>query len=357
MAVSDKVRSGLDYPFSDRPEAGGARRIADGVFWIRMQLPIPGLDFINLWLLEDGDGWTLVDTGFQSNKTKGWWEEIFAGAFGGKPLKRLICTHFHPDHMGLAGWLVERWNDIPLHMTFTEWSFGRMLWLDRQDSVPDDVVAFYRQFGWSDEQLTRYKQHGFNNFARYVSPIPRGVHRLLDGHEIMIGGRAWRVIVGRGHSPEHACLFCPSLKLLISGDQILPKITPHVGVYPGEPEADPLRLYIDSLDAFRPLPDDTLVLPSHNDPFVGLKVRLDQLAHHHDDRLERLIDAAGKPKSVVEFLPDLFRRKLEPGDIPLASAEALAHLHLLMNDGRMTREIGADGVYRFRRADGAANVA
>lgn len=356
-APLDRPPDPLHYPIPRRPGDAEAVAVAPGILWVRMQLPIPGLDYINLWLIEDGPGWTIVDTGFQSNKTKGWWEAIFARYLDGRPVSRLICTHFHPDHMGLAGWLVDRWPGIALWTTFAEWSFGRMLWLDTLDAVPDDVLEFYRRIGWGAAQQAELARRGYNRFSQVVSPIPRGIRRIVDGEELAIGGRHWRVIVGQGHSPEHACLYCAELGLMISGDQILPRITPHIGVYPGEPEADPLRLFLDSLDLFRPLPGDILVLPSHGDPFRGLGTRLDALARHHAVRLGRLFDACTAPRTASELIPAMFSRPLRPEDLGLATAEGLAHLHYLMAESRLKRELGADGIYRFCRTGYAADAA
>ena len=353
----DRPPDPLDYPIARRPGDAEVVAVAAGVHWVRMQLPIPGLDYINLWLIEDGAGWTIVDTGFQSNKTKGWWEAIFARYLDGRPVRRLICTHFHPDHMGLAGWLVDRWPGIALWTTFGEWTFGRMLWLDTLDAVPGDVLEFYRRIGWSTAQTTEFMARGYNRFSQVVAPIPRAIRRIVDGEELRIGEHSWRVIVGQGHSPEHACLYSAELGLMISGDQILPRITPHIGVYPSEPEADPLRLYLESLELFRPLPGDVLVLPSHGDPFRGLGLRLDALSHHHDTRLGRLFEACNAPQTAAELIPAMFSRPLRPGDIGLATAEGLAHIHRLMGESLIKRELGADGVYRFSRTGHAADAA
>ena len=350
------MSSTLNYPFPERPAAGAMLEVAPGVHWVRMPIPIPGLEFINLWVLEDGDGWTIVDSGLRSSRIQAHWEAIFAGPMAGRPVKRLICTHFHPDHLGLAGWITERFN-IPLWMTLGEWSFGRMIALDVGETVPADVLDFYRRLGFGPAQLEHYQSRGVNRYRSSVSRIPASFYRIADGDRIVIGGREWQVIVGYGHSNEHACLHCPELGLLISGDQILPRITPHIGVYPGEPEANPLKLYLNSLPYFRPLPADTLVLPSHNDPFRGLHLRLDQIRAHHDKRLEDLDLACAEPKSALDVLPVLFRRQLDENSTFMAVGEALAHLHWLIGEGRMVRETGTDGVQRFQQKQVAANAA
>ncbi|WP_341703730.1 MBL fold metallo-hydrolase [Ferrovibrio sp.] len=357
--TSDAAGS-LTYPFAraangGRPGDAEVMEMRPGVLWLRMPVPIPGLDYINLWLLEDGAGWTLVDTGFRSSKLQAIWEQVFARHLGGKPITRILCTHFHPDHLGLAGWLQERWN-APLWMTHGEWTFGRMLELEAMPEVPAEVIAFYRQIGFTDGQIEALKARGFGNFSKAVSPIPRSFHRITEGQRIRIGAHDWQVIVGRGHSPEHACLFSPDLNLLISGDQVLPRISPHIGVYPGEPEAGPLTLYLDSFPKFARLPDDILVLPAHGDPFIGLHTRIDMLRRHHQVRLDALLGALHRPHTVTETLPLLFRRDISD-HMTLAGGEALAHLHHLMQTGQVEREADAAGVWRFRRSDAAEGAA
>lgn len=337
----------LHFPFDGRPETGTATEVADGILWVRMPIPIPGLDYINLWLLADGDGWTIVDTGLATDTIRDAWEAVFATHLDGRPVSRVICTHFHPDHLGQAGWLTGRW-DVDLWMTLGEWSFGRMLYLDAKAELPADVVAFYRRAGFDAALIEAYKARGYNHFQKAVSEIPRSYRRIVDGERIVIGGHEWQVIIGRGHSPEHACLYCADRKLLISGDQVLPNISPHIGVYPGEPDANPLGYYLDSLPRFKPLPEDVLVLPAHNDPFFGLHERLDALAHHHDTRLEALLAACAEPQTAVTVLPHIFRRKLEGANVVLATGEGMAHLHYLMARGLIGRELDDDGVYRYR---------
>lgn len=352
--------AGLTYPFAGaanggRPGDAEAMQMCPGVLWLRMPVPIPGLDYINLWLIADGDGWTLVDTGFRSSKLQAIWEQIFERHLDGKAITRILCTHFHPDHLGLAGWLQDRWN-APLWMTHGEWTFGRMLELEAAPEVPGDVLAFYRAVGFDAAQMEMLKTRGFGNFRKAVSPIPRAFHRISEGRPVRIGAHDWQVIVGRGHSPEHACLYSPDLNVLISGDQVLPRISPHIGVYPGEPEAGPLTQYLDSFAKFAHLPDDVLVLPAHGDPFVGLHTRIDMLRRHHQVRLDALLAALHRPHTVPETLPLLFRRDISD-HMTLAVGEALAHLHHLMHEGHVTRQRNAAGIWEFRRSDAPAREA
>ncbi|MEC9347556.1 MAG: MBL fold metallo-hydrolase [Pseudomonadota bacterium] len=342
------VRPDLDYPFGDqRPEGAELMRVAPGVFWVRMAIPIPGLDYINLWLVEDGEGYAIVDTGLKSRKIAAWWEEIFEKHLDGRPITRIFCTHFHTDHLGQAGWLTERWN-CRLWMTLGEWAFGRTMALDVTEKVPEDVVEHYRRIGYSEDMLDALRERGFNRVAKMMTPIPRSFSRLTHLQRFRIGDNTWQVIVGRGHSPEHAALYCQDLNVLISGDQVLPRITPHIGVYPAEPDANPLQLYLDTLDRFRLLPDDVLVLPAHGDPFRGIYPRINYLQDHHRARLKSLWNAAPEWSSIRDLLPSMFHRELRPEDMGLAFSEAISHIHMLIGQGRMERKDGEDGIHRYR---------
>lgn len=336
----------IRYVTESVPSPTEAREIAPGIWWHRKPLPF-ALDHINLWLLDDGDGWTLVDTGLNRSEVREAWEHIFAAVLGGKPVTRLIVTHFHPDHMGLAGWLAPRF-DVPLWATLGEWALGRMLSLDDGRFSMDVFRSFYRRAGCNDEQMALVEERG-NPYPTRVAPIPGSYRRLRDGQSIVIGGRSWKVITGTGHSPEHACLFCEAERILISGDQILPRISPNVSVWPQEPDGDPLALFLASLKRFEPLPADTLVLPSHDRPFVGLPGRIESLAHHHDERLEETWAACAEPASAVTVLRKLFKRSLDTHQFFFAIGETLAHLHHLAGLGRIARRPGAKGVDLFHQ--------
>lgn len=336
----------IAYSFEKVPGPGQVLRIAEGVFWLRMPLPF-ALDHINLWLLEDGDGWTIVDTGLASDACKANWEQVFQNHLAGRPVTRVLVTHFHPDHVGLAGWLTQRWQ-APLWMPRSEWLFARLLSLDTSDEMMRRQIAFYRGAGCSEDYLATVRARG-PSYAGRVTPIPVGHRSLRDGDQLAIGGRDWQVIVGRGHSPEHACLYCPDLKLLISGDQVLPKISPNVGVHMSEPEADPLNDFMASLDRLAALPADTHVLPSHNAPFHGLHGRLDELRQHHEDRLDDLLAVLDRPRTAMEVCPTLFRRPLDHHQTGFAIAEALAHLHHLRGRGLIEGTRDAEGRHRYAR--------
>jgi glyoxylase-like metal-dependent hydrolase (beta-lactamase superfamily II) len=346
----------LVFPFRDRfgagqPGPGQTLEVVPGVHWLRMPLPYR-LDHINLWLLEDGAGWVIVDTCIRSKRTKAIWREVAKamriGRDHGRPVTRLVCTHFHPDHMGLAGWIAREY-ETELWTTRAEWLFGRMLWLDAEGEGQRDIARHYARHGLDAPRVADVARRG-NTYRMVVGEPPRAFNRLRHGDAMTIGGREWRVIVGLGHAPEQACLHCPEAGVLIAGDQILPRITPNIGVWATEPRADPLADYLSSLDRYRGLPGETLVLPSHGYPFTGLDLRLDQLRDHHEERLDTLAKAlAREGKTAVELLPALFRPDLDNFQIGFALGETLAHLACLEGRGRAARaEKG--GVVRFRAA-------
>lgn len=342
------TQAGLTYPCGPPPGPGDAIEVADGVLWLRTPLPM-ALDHVNVWALRDGAGWTVVDTGVQLPATEAAWERAFAGALRGEPVARVICTHMHPDHVGLAGWMTRRFG-VRLWMTRIEYLTGRVLIADAGSAAPDEGAAFHHAAGWDSAALDAYRAR-FGQFARAVSALPASYRRIVDGEFVEIGGQAWRVIVGEGHSPEHACLHQAELRVLIAGDQVLPTISPNVSVFPTEPDADPLGAWLTSLARLRrEVPDDALVLPSHGLPFRGLHERLDALAEGHRVALDRLERSLAEPKRAVEVFGALFARPIDGGLLGMATGESLAHLNRLTRERRAVRETDAQGVWRWRRA-------
>lgn len=331
---------GLVYPFGRwAPEPGEPYELAPGLFWVRMPLPMK-LDHINLWVIDEGDGWTIIDTGFRTQGCKDVWRELLDGPFAGKPVKRVIGTHYHPDHIGLAGWLCYK-HGAPLLMTRGEYLLGRVLTLDVADAPPEAAVTFYGRAGWPETAIERLKSDGWGRFTQAVSPMPIGYQRLREGEVLRLGGRDWRIVTGSGHSPEHACLICDELGLMIAGDQLLPRITSNVSVYPTEPLADPLGDWMDSLDKLETL-GELRVLPAHNEPFDGLATRARQLRDHHNEKLDHLEDFCSEPRTAYDCFQTLFGRKISSGEIMMATGEALSHLHYLEKRGRLRREADAD---------------
>jgi glyoxylase-like metal-dependent hydrolase (beta-lactamase superfamily II) len=342
------VSAALTFPCGSPPAPGEALEVAPGVLWLRMRLPMAGLNHINLWALEDEDGWTLIDTGMQTADTAADWHNVLAGPLGRRPVRRVICTHMHPDHIGMAGWLT-RQHECRLWMTRLEYVTCRMLVADTGREAPADGVRFYRGAGWDEEALEHYKAR-FGSFGKAVYALPDSYRRILDGEELAIGGRLWRAVVGRGHSPEHLCLHCPQLKVLISGDQVLPRISSNVSVFPTEPDANPLSEWLESLAAIkRQVPDDVLVLPSHNEPFRGLHARLEALIEGHEERLARVHQELSQPQRAIDVFGALFRRRVGLDMLGMATGESIAHLNCLIGRGVAARELDAAGVTWYRR--------
>jgi glyoxylase-like metal-dependent hydrolase (beta-lactamase superfamily II) len=339
---------GLTYPRGrDGPGIGELIELAPGVEWARLPMPGP-LKHINVWILSDGDGSAIVDTGIDLPASREAWEALFAGPLAGRQVTRVVCTHFHPDHIGLAGWLTERFG-VPLWMTRGEWLFARMLTTDVRPEPPREALAWWRAAGWSEERIAAEAEKGWGRFASWVSPVPVSFVRIQDGDTLRMGQRDWRIVVGNGHCPEHACLVDEAGGLMIAGDQVLPRITSNVSLSLSEPEADPLGDWLASIEKLRRLPDTLLVLPSHGEPFTGLHARLDALAHGHADRLEALHAHLSEPRRAVDCFSVLFGRKIEDNLMGLATGEALAHLRHLEKEGNATRKV-RDGVNWYRSA-------
>jgi glyoxylase-like metal-dependent hydrolase (beta-lactamase superfamily II) len=337
---------GLTYPLGRRgPEQGEVIALADGVGWAR--LPIPGsLRHINIWVLEDGDGVALVDTGLDIAPCREAWEALLAGPLAGRAVTRVICTHFHPDHVGLAGWLTERFS-ARLWMTREEWLFARLLSSDVREAPPAEAIAYWRSAGWDEARIEAEAAKGWGRFASMVSPIPVSFVRMEEGDRLSVGGRTWRVLVGNGHCPEHACLIDDEGGLMIAGDQVLPRITSNVSLSLGEPEGDPLGDWLASIGKLKGLPDSLFVLPSHGEPFTGLHARLDALAFGHRDRLDALHAKLDEPRRAVDCFRILFFRRIDDSMLGLATGEALAHLRRLEVEGRAVRQV-RDDVHWYR---------
>ncbi|MCL4746855.1 MAG: MBL fold metallo-hydrolase, partial [Burkholderiaceae bacterium] len=330
----------LDYPLGDMlPDPATTIEVAPGIRWVRMPLPF-ALDHINLWLLRDdfdGEGWTLIDCGISSAEIRGLWERLFADGLDGLPIRRILCTHTHPDHVGLAHWIHQRFG-APLWMTMGEYALGRVFSAMLPGADGDSDASHFRRHGVPPGALLEaIRARGKHYFSSLVPAMPLSFRRIREGELVRIGGRDWRVVIGIGHSPEHASLYCEADALLISGDMVLPRISTNVSVFETEPESNPVDWFIASLRKFVPCREDTLVLPSHGKPFRGLHTRIGQLVDHHDERLALVIAACrARAPSAYEVTPILFPRPLDTHQSTFAIGESLAHLHALWYRGRVT---------------------
>ena len=343
---------GLHYPLGrGGPEQGALIPLAPGVGWMR--LPVPGsLRHINVWALDDrdaaGEGVALVDTGMNLPVAREAWDALFEGPLAGKRVTRVIVTHFHPDHIGLAGWLCERFG-VALWMTRTEWLLARMLIADVRPVPPRDAFVEWRLAGWDEARIAKAAAQGWGRFAIVASMPPASFVRIADGDRIAIGERTWRIVVGSGHTPEHACLVDEAGGLMIAGDQVLPRITTNVSLTMNEPAGDPLGDWLASIDRVLTLPAGLLVLPAHGEPFTGLHTRLAALRDGHRGQLDALQAHLAEPRRAIDCFSILFARAIDDSVYPLATGEAMAHLRRLEREGRAKADI-RDGVAWFRRA-------
>ncbi len=307
------------------------------------------LDHVNVYALEDEDGWTIIDTGIFSKKGQTIWENLMRGPLEGRPIKRVILTHHHPDHVGAAGWLKTKY-DIPIWATRTAWLMARMLTLDTQETYPPETVDFYRRTGMPKIVFQKRIKERPYNFSDMVAPIPLGYQRIRHGETIAIGGRLWDVHVGNGHAPEHLTLWSSDGDVVIAGDQIIPGISSNLGVYPTEPEADPVGEWLESCERFSEMATNKhLVLPGHKLPFTGLPERLSQLIDNHHSALERLLEFLEEPRRAAECFVPIFGRNIEEGAYGLALVETIGHLNHLHGLNKIKRELDQDGAYVWQK--------
>jgi glyoxylase-like metal-dependent hydrolase (beta-lactamase superfamily II) len=349
---ADELEKQLHYPLGDAlPAPGAALTVAPGVKWLRMALPF-ALNHINLWLLRDEvdgrPGWSVVDCCISVDEAKAQWEQVFASELEDLPILRVIVTHMHPDHIGLAHWLCERWQ-VRLWISATDYCTARIGTEGPTGFGGDAAAVFFASHGLNDPDSIEKIKGRSNYFPTLVPSVPRQYRRMLDGDVLTIGGRLWACISGYGHAPEHISLYCEETRVLIGGDMMLPRISTNVSVYDQEPESNPLKQFLDSIDKFRTLDARTLTLPAHGKPFTGLYQRIQQLHDHHRDRLAEVMQACtDRPCSAADMLPVLFKRALDLHQTTFAMGESIAHLHALWFEGRLQRTRGEDGIYRFQ---------
>ncbi len=343
----------LRFPLEEAPGEGKALEVADGVLWFRLPLPMK-LDHVNAYALDDGDSWTIIDTGFDSRRTRAIWANLLDGPLKGKPIRRVIATHHHPDHIGLAGWF-QRDHGAELVTTRTAWLFARMLLLDEQMAPVDETLAYWRAAGMDREIYEKRAAERPFNYVDIVADMPLGFRRIKEGSVIRAAGRTWDVRIGNGHAPEQATLWSQDCDLVIGGDQLLATISPNLGVYATEPEADPVGEWLESCERLAPhARDSQLVLPGHKLPFTGLPTRMRQLIDNHHGALKRLLKHLETPHSAAECFPALFKRQIGEGEYGLALVEAVAHVNHLYQQGLISRTRREDGAWMWQATNGRA---
>lgn len=340
------MSNAIQHPWETPPDHGEALEIAEHILWIRLPLPM-ALDHVNVYALDDGDSWTIVDTGMSGKKTKAIWQALLAGPLHGKPIRRLIVTHHHPDHIGLAGWFQAM--GVALITTRTAWLYARMLVLDEQALPTPQSMLFYQRAGLGPESLAQKARERPFNFADVVESLPQGFSRIIENDIVIAGHRRWRVRLGQGHAPDHATLWSEDCNLILGGDQLLPGISANIGVYPTEPDADPLGEWLDSTHGFSGhARHDHLVLPGHKLPFSGLRFRLIQMAQNHESALLRLTEHLATPRTANGCFLPLFKREIVGAQHGLALVEAIAHLNYLLKRGKVSRFVDADGAWLWQ---------
>ncbi|GEA05812.1 Zn-dependent hydrolase [Alteromonas sp. KUL42] len=333
----------MNYLYEQQVAPGQLIEVADGIMWLTMPLPFE-LDHINLYLIRTNEGWVVVDTGIGTSKTKALWEEIFSQLDA--PISGVIVTHLHPDHIGLAGWIADTF-DVPFYMSQTEYFSARAFSAGSSGASKERDKRYFHQAGLDSSMINQLTAGDNKGYSSVVSPVPLSFTRLRHQMTLDLGGQQWHIIIGKGHSPEHACLFNKEKNILISGDHVLPIITPNIGAYSTEPDANTLKDYLDTLPQFYDLPEDVIVLPAHKLPFVGLHERVEELIAHHNEHIDALLVACQKPQTVVSLLPVMFKRKLGVRNMVFAVAECIAHLNYLISKGLLARRLNDLGVYEY----------
>ena len=338
------MKNSICYPYEEIPKEGEMLEVAPKIYWIRLPLPLK-LDHVNIYALDDGDSWTIIDTGFDTQKTRSIWTKLLNGPLKEKPVKRVLVTHYHPDHIGLAGWFQSQFS-VELITTRTSWLMARMLVLDEQSEYTLESLNFYKRAGVPNTIYEKKKSERPFNFCDVVAPLPNGFKRVQEDGILNVGGINWRIKIGNGHAPEHITLW--STDVVIGGDQLLPSISPNLGVYPSEPDANPVDEWLTSCKKLKKFATDTqLVLPGHKLPFTGLPLRLDQLIENHHGALQRLCTFLKKPRTVNDCFLTIFKREIKEDEYGLALGEAIAHLNYLYISKKISRKLTDNNVYHY----------
>lgn len=337
------MMQGIRYPFGkNTPDDGLVASVMQGIRWLRMPLPFV-LNHVNLWLIEDGHGWSCIDTGVTWDKGKAIWKEVLKT----HPLNRQIVTHCHPDHVGLSGWLQQQ-TGAPLWMTQGEYLSAQAHINQIGNCSIPAMLSLFKRHGLDDTRLAALQKRG-NAMKAGCPVLPETYHQMREGDRINIGGFSWEVIIGFGHAYEHAAFYCNGLNILISGDMLLPSISTNVPVAACCPDGNPLKDFLDSLQKFRKLPDNTLVLPSHGRPFIGIHERVDFLERHHQDRCDLVLSLCRQPQTACGIMPRLFERDItDAHQCQFAMGEAIAHLNYLEQQS-LVKPMEKNGILYYQR--------
>ena len=341
------MQSLVNYIKGDElPSATTPIEISEGILWFRFPMPI-ALDHINIYLLEDNDGWVLIDTGMADPVSIETWEIILKKYTAKRPIIRIIGTHFHPDHVGLAGWLLDR-IDAEFWMSQIEWLSARQAYLDAEEVSLVNMRKFYDLAGLGTSEKNLYYEIG-NDYREMVSPIPSVYKRIEKETIFLIGGRTWQPIFGSGHSPDHVTLYNKKDQIVLGGDMLLPRITPIIAVWWQEPDGNPLDGYLKFLEGIEVATEETIVLPAHDLPYKGLLTRIKDLIQHHQNRLEITFECCSETVTASCIMKALFRRDLDAFQTRFAIGETIAHINYLLHKKEISRHLSQDHSYLYQK--------
>ena len=345
MGLSEKK---ILFPYKKAPAPGSIIKVADGLFWARMPLPML-IDHVNVYILEGCDGLSIIDTGLNFSVCRSAWITILKKYFDEKPVKKVLITHHHPDHIGLLGWFANNY-DIKVYASRSSWLLARMLCLDTQDRPSKEALDFWKKSGMDKETFDEKSLAKPFNFVDGVAQFPLGFQALNQGDEISLGDKNWRVEIGQGHAPDHITLWGLDCPIIFSGDQIIAGISSNLGVYPTEPLLDTVGLWLDSCQRFLALAEpDHLVLPGHKLPFLGAAVRLEQLIQNHHSALDRIKVALSQNNcTAVDLFKTIFNRDIKKSEYSLAMAEAVGHINYFRARDMLKCNVRSDGGLLFK---------
>jgi glyoxylase-like metal-dependent hydrolase (beta-lactamase superfamily II) len=334
--------------------------VAPGILRLQLPISLPGLGHVNTYAIEDGDGFALVDPGLPGQAP--WLALLGRMDAAGIPIRRVhhvIVTHSHPDHFGGAGMLAqESGAEVVASSYFRTWydpkedadSGEPDLELRNADDDDEALISRFEHptpWGGQSGKLKAEEREAFLARRREIRAWfvpPRPSLHVDDADRITLGRREWVGVYTPGHTSDHLCLFDPENGVLLSGDHVLPTITPHIS---GLVEGDPLQAYLDSLDKVTTFQNVTKVLPAHGHPFDDLSGRVAAIKEHHEERLELLRVASDERgwATVTDLMRALFRERSWGH---MAESETFAHLEHLRRQGRAERR--EEGGYLLYRA-------